>query len=71
MKIAGSIVFVALGGISVFLHLGGFVFSTSGLVDLASPVHVVSAVAYLVLMSVNMIVLATLGHIGGTLVYGR
>lgn len=71
VKIAGSIVFVALGGMSVLLHLGGFVFSASGLVDLASPVHALAAVAYLVLLSVNMIVLATLGHIGGTLVFGR
>ena len=71
VKIAGSIVFVALGAVAVILHLGGWVFSTSGLVDLASPGHIAATLVYLVLLGANMVVLATLGHIGGTLVFGR
>lgn len=71
VKIAGSIVFVTLGVVALALHLGGWVFTSSGLVDPASPVHLVAAVVYLVLLVANMVVLATLGHIGGTLVFGR
>jgi hypothetical protein len=71
VKIAGSIVFVVLGVVAVGLQLGGWVFSTSGLVETASPGNLAAAVVYLVLLGVNMVVLATLGHIGGTLVFGR
>ena len=72
VKIAFSILFVGLGATAVVLHVGGWVFSpTSGLVELTSPVHVVAAVVYFALLAVNMVVLATLGHIGGTLVFGR
>lgn len=71
VKIAGSVVFVVFGVVALVLQLGGWVFSTSGLVDLASPVQLVATLVYLVLLAANMVVLATLGHIGGTLVFGR
>jgi hypothetical protein len=71
VKIAGSIVFVALGAVALALQLGGWVFSATGLIDVGSPGHLLAALAYLAVLAVNMVVLATLGHIGGTLVFGR
>ena len=72
VKIAFSVAFVVLGAMAVALHASGWVFSpVTGFVDLASPTHVAAAAAYLLVLTANMVVLATLGHIGGTLVFGR
>lgn len=72
LKIALSAVFLAAGAVAVVLHASGQVFSaTSGLMQLGSPLGLAAAVAYLGLLGANMIVLGTLGHIGGTLVFGR
>jgi uncharacterized membrane protein len=72
LKIAGSILFLVLGGAAVALHASGLVFSAStGLVDLTSPATVVAAAAQLLLLIGGMVVIATLGHVGGTLVFGR
>ncbi len=72
LKIAFSVIFLALGGAAVALHASGAVFSAStGLVDLASPLAVVLATAELAALAAGMVVIATLGHVGGTLVFGR
>ena len=72
VKIVFAIVFVVLGALAIALHASGLVFSGgTGLMQLGSPVGVVAAATYLLALAANMIVVATLGHIGGTLVYGR
>jgi len=72
LKIAFSVLFLALGGFAIALHASGVVFSAgSGLVDLSSPVSVVLAAVELALLAAGMVVIATLGHVGGTLVYGK
>ncbi len=71
VKIAGSVAFLVLGAIALVLQVGGWVFSSTGLVDVGSAGHVVAALVYLAVLGIDMIVLATLGHIGGTLVFGR
>lgn len=72
LKIAFSIIFLVLGGLAIALHAAGLVFASgSGLMDFASPLGIVSALLYIGALGANMIVLATLGHLGGTLVFGR
>jgi len=72
LKIAFSIIFLALGGLAIGLHAAGLVFvAGSGLMNFATPLGTISALLYIVALGVNMIVLATLGHLGGTLVFGR
>jgi uncharacterized protein YbaR (Trm112 family) len=72
LKIVFSILFLVLGGAAIALHASGAVFSGgSGLVDLGSPISIVLAVVELALLFAGMLVIATLGHIGGTLVYGK
>ncbi len=72
LKIAASIVFLVLGGLSIALHATGLVFASgSGLMTLGSPAGLVLGLAYLAALSAGMVVLATLGHVGGTLVFGR
>jgi len=72
LKIALSVIFLALGGLAIALHASGAAFSaTTGLVDLGSPVAVVLAVVEVLALGLGMVVIATLGHVGGTLVFGR
>jgi uncharacterized C2H2 Zn-finger protein len=72
VKIAFAIIFLVLGAAAVALHASGLVFSpATGLLQLGSPLGVVAAIGYLAMLAANMVVIATLGHIGGTLVYGR
>jgi hypothetical protein len=72
LKIAFSVIFLVLGGLAIALHASGAAFSaTTGLVDFGSPVAVVLAVVECVVLSAGMVVIATLGHVGGTLVFGR
>ena len=72
LKIAFSVLFLVLGGAAIALHASGAVFSDgSGLVDLGSPISIVLAAVDLVLLLSGMLVIATLGHVGGTLVYGK
>jgi hypothetical protein len=72
LKIAFSVLFLILGGAAIALHASGVVFSAStGLVNLASPIAVVLAAAELSALAAGMVVIATLGHVGGTLVFGR
>ena len=72
LKIVFSIAFLALGTLAIALHASGAVFSAStGLVDLASPLAVALAAAEMAALAAGMVVIATLGHVGGTLVFGR
>jgi len=72
VKIVFSIAFLVLGAVAIGLHASGAAFSaTTGLVDLASPLAVVLAAAEMAALTAGMVVIATLGHIGGTLVFGR
>jgi uncharacterized membrane protein len=72
LKIVFSVLFLLLGGIAITLHASGFVFSAStGLVDITSPMALALAAVELTVLLLGMIVIATLGHIGGTLVFGR
>jgi uncharacterized protein YbaR (Trm112 family) len=72
LKIAFSVVFLVLGGAAIALLASGAAFSaTTGLVDLASPLAMVLALVEIAILGAGMIVIATLGHVGGTLVFGR
>jgi hypothetical protein len=72
LKIVFSIVFLVLGGLAIVLHASGLVFAAdNGLMSLGSPLGLVVALAYLGVLSTAMVALATLGHLGGTLVFGR
>jgi hypothetical protein len=72
LKIAFSLIFLGLGVLAIALHASGAAFSTStGLVDLGSPRALLLAVVEIVALGSGMVVIATLGHVGGTLVFGR
>jgi hypothetical protein len=72
LKITFAIVFLALGAGAVALHASGFVFAAeTGLIDLASMKNMVIAIAYVGMLAMNLIVLSTLGHVGGNLVFGK
>jgi hypothetical protein len=72
LKLAFSACFVVLGGLAVALHASGAVFSpATGLIAAASPLGVLAAVAYFATLAVNLVVVGTLGHVGGNLVFGR
>jgi hypothetical protein len=72
LKIAFSLIFLVLGGLAIALHASGAAFSaTTGLVDLGSPLALMLAVVELAALGAGMVVIATLGHVGGTLVFGR
>ncbi len=72
LKIAFSVIFLLLGGLAIVLHASGAAFSAgTGLVDLGSPLALMLAVVELVALGAGMVVIATLGHVGGTLVFGR
>lgn len=72
LKIAFAIAFLAVGAAAIGLHASGLVFSpTTGLMNLATFGGVLAGFAYLAALSVGMVLLATLGHVGGKLVFGR
>jgi uncharacterized membrane protein len=72
VKIAGAVAFLVLGSLAIALQLCGVVFSAgSGLVDLGHPLALLAALLYLGALLAGMAVLAVLGHVGGTLVFGR
>ena len=72
LKITFSVIFLILGGLAIALHASGAVFSNAtGLVDLASPTALALAAVELAVLGAGMVVIATLGHVGGTLVFGR
>ena len=72
LKIAFSVIFLVLGGLAIGLHASGAAFSSAtGLVDLGSPLALTLAFFEVAVLSAGMVVIATLGHVGGTLVFGR
>jgi len=72
LKIICSLCFVVCGGAAAALHAQGLVFPlASGLMDLTSPLHLAAGLLYLLLLLLCMVVIATLGHIGGNLVFGK
>ena len=72
LKIAFSLIFLMLGGLAIALHASGAAFSAgTGLVDLGSPLALALAFFEIAVLSIGMVVIATLGHVGGTLVFGR
>ena len=72
LKISFSVIFLVLGGLAIVLHASGAAFSSAtGLVDLGSPLALALAFFEIAVLSVGMVVIATLGHVGGTLVFGR
>jgi uncharacterized membrane protein len=72
LKIAFSLVFVVLGALAIALHASGLVFAGgSGLVESGSFAVLAATLAYVAILLVEMAVIATLGHVGGTLVFGR
>jgi uncharacterized C2H2 Zn-finger protein len=72
LKILFSALFVAFGGVAAALHASGIVFQAStGLVNLGSPMALVLAAVELSMLGLGLVAMATLGHVGGTLVFGR
>jgi len=72
LKIVFSALFLALGTVAAALHGAGLVMDPgTGLFDLASPANLVLGLVYVGLLAANLCVIATLGHVGGNLVYGR
>lgn len=72
LKIAFAAAFLAVGALAVVLHASGVVFSdATGLMNLTTAGGVVAALVYLAALATGMILLATLGHVGGNLVFGR
>ena len=72
LKMAFAAAFLVVGGIAIALQATGVVFSpTTGLMDFASVGGVIAGIGYLAMLSIGMVLLATLGHVGGNLVFGR
>jgi len=72
LKITFSVIFLVLGALAIAVHASGAAFSAStGLVDLGSPLALVLAAIEIAALGAGMVVIATLGHVGGTLVFGR
>lgn len=68
LKITLSAIFLVVGLLSVLLHPAVF---TAGLISIGGVVELVAVVLYFIFMSAGMFILATLGHVGGYLVFGK
>lgn len=72
LKLVFSGAFVALGAAALALHASGAVFSAqTGLLAAASPLQALASAAYFAALGLAMIAIATLGHVGGNLVFGK
>ncbi|GAB4434575.1 MAG: hypothetical protein OHK0040_05580 [bacterium] len=71
VKIVFSIIFLVLGLFAFLLHHGGLVFSLESGVIEPYFINVFFASVYFLLMLINMLLLTTLGHLGGLLVFGK
>lgn len=72
LKIVFAVAFLAVGAFAILLHASGMVFSeATGLMNLATFGGVIAALLYLAALAIGMALLATLGHVGGNLVFGR
>lgn len=71
VKILFSAIFFIFGFFAFLLHHGGFVFSLeSGLIE-PYFLNLFFASVYFILMLINMLLLVTIGHLGGLLVFGK
>jgi uncharacterized membrane protein len=70
VKIYFSILFVVLGIFGFILQVSGVVFDGNGFA-IMNTANVIIACFYFLIMLINMCVIATLGHIGGLLVFGK
>ncbi|MCP4898282.1 MAG: hypothetical protein GY906_15015 [bacterium] len=72
LKLVFSWIFLATGLIAMTLHGAGVVFSAgTGLIDFASSQQLILGTVYFSMLAANMVVIATLGHVGGNLVFGK
>ena len=72
LKIALSVVFFIFGIAVIGLQISGMVFhQTTGLIMFSSVINVLLMVVYFSLLGIQMAAMATLGHIGGYLVFGK
>ena len=68
LKIILSGIFLAIGVLLIAMHVSIF---TAGVTAFGSVLSVLGAIVYLFLLAAAMFMLATLGHVGGYLVYGK
>lgn len=71
VKITLSIVFFVSGLLAFCLHYYGLVFSPETGLLTFSMTNIFFAILYFLLMFANLIFLATIGHLGGLLVFGK
>lgn len=70
VKIYFSFIFLILGVIAFFLQTSGFIFNMNGFLIIKAT-SIIMAGLYFTIMLINFCVIATLGHIGGLLVFGK
>ena len=68
LKIILSTLFLIIGAVSIALH---FVIFNGGIIALDNFMNIVAVIFYFGFMSAAMFMLATLGHVGGYLVFGK
>lgn len=68
LKILLSAVFLAVGLVTVLLHPLAF---SAGNAGLESAAGIIAVVIYFVFLSTGLFMIATLGHVGGYLVFGK
>ncbi len=68
LKLILSGLFLGIGIIIIILHSSVF---TAGLITFGNSFEILVTVIYFVLMGTAMFILATLGHVGGYLVFGK
>ncbi|MFH2129897.1 MAG: hypothetical protein ABIK68_05945 [bacterium] len=68
LKILLSGIFLIVGVVTVALHLVVF---NAGIISFDSLLAILAAIAYFILMGAGLFMLATLGHVGGYLVFGK
>jgi hypothetical protein len=72
LNVAFSIAFLALGGLAIAVHAAGLGLCRRQRAHAARrAARLLSGLLNLGALAVGMLVLATLGHVGGTLVFGR
>lgn len=71
IKIIFSLLFFVLGFIAFLLHYSGLVFSPLTGTATLEGINILFILVYFVLMLLNLIIIATLGHLGGLLVFGK
>lgn len=70
LKIIFSIIFFILGIFAILLQMSNLIFDINGIL-IMRPINIIAFIFYLGVLIIEMIVIATLGHIGGLLVFGK